>query len=496
MNFDLNGQMSHPIAANKKSAFFINKIIGKIRGFEAPFSERRLLLLTVDGLVVLLLVGAALLLWQQTAGRLFDPAFFQARWYWFPSLLVGWWILAGLNGLYDIPSSSIKFLTALRVTIVAFLGLIIYLIMFFVAPQALPRLFFIYFLLLVPPAIILWRCVYATVFYRPPFFHRILILGHRMQGDIIGRQLQEASGLCCQLLGYVDYDHRPTGSPSEQDGLPIWRRPTDLLALAQRLQAHEIVVSAKERLEDDLFYQLVECQAHGVRVSLMPDFYEKLYHSTPVEHFDSTWALYMIQDRPVFKRQLLLVKRLLDLALALIGLLMLAPMMPLIALAIRLDSPGPIFYRQVRCGRAGRPFSIVKFRTMVPDAERDGKPRWAAKDDVRITRVGRYLRKTRLDELPQLINVLQGEMSIVGPRPERPEFVEDLQLEIPYYRTRLLVKPGLTGWSQINYGYGSTTEDALIKLQYDLYYLRHWSLWLDLYTIFQTIGVVLRLKGT
>jgi lipopolysaccharide/colanic/teichoic acid biosynthesis glycosyltransferase len=167
-----------------------------------------------------------------------------------------------------------------------------------------------------------------------------------------------------------------------------------------------------------------------------------------------------------------------------------------VALAIRLDSPGPIFYLQIRCGRAGRLFSIFKFRTMSIDAEQDGQARWATKGDQRITRVGRFLRQTRLDELPQLLNVLRGEMSIVGPRPERPEFVEMLQEEVPFYRTRLMVKPGLTGWAQIHYDYGNSVEDALIKLQYDFYYLRYWSVWLDLYIIFRTLGVVFRFRGT
>jgi lipopolysaccharide/colanic/teichoic acid biosynthesis glycosyltransferase len=133
---------------------------------------------------------------------------------------------------------------------------------------------------------------------------------------------------------------------------------------------------------------------------------------------------------------------------------------------------------------------------MVTNAEKDGQPRWAAKNDARITRVGRLLRKTRLDELPQVLNVLRGEMSIIGPRPERPEFIEELQQVIPFYRTRLMVKPGLTGWAQVQYNYGNSVEDALVKLQYDFYYLRYWSLWLDLYIIFRTFGVVFKFKGT
>jgi lipopolysaccharide/colanic/teichoic acid biosynthesis glycosyltransferase len=163
---------------------------------------------------------------------------------------------------------------------------------------------------------------------------------------------------------------------------------------------------------------------------------------------------------------------------------------------VKLDSAGPVFYRQTRCGRAGKLFQIYKFRTMYVDAERDGKARWATKNDPRITRVGRFLRKTRMDELPQVLNILRGEMSFVGPRPERPEFVEELKKSIPFYHSRLSVKPGLTGWAQVQFEYTSTVEDTLTKLQYDLYYIHRWTLWLDIYILFRTISVVFKLKGT
>jgi exopolysaccharide biosynthesis polyprenyl glycosylphosphotransferase len=186
----------------------------------------------------------------------------------------------------------------------------------------------------------------------------------------------------------------------------------------------------------------------------------------------------------------------LDLSISLLALPWILLVFPLIAVAIKLNSSGPVFYRQVRSGLGGNTFQILKFRTMYIDAEKDGKARWAAKDDPRITQVGRFLRKLRLDELPQIINILQGDMSLIGPRPERPEFVAQLEKEIPHYCTRLLVPPGLTGWAQVKYSYGNSVEDALIKLQYDVYYVRHWSVWMDIYILFQTVGVVLRAKGT
>jgi len=178
-----------------------------------------------------------------------------------------------------------------------------------------------------------------------------------------------------------------------------------------------------------------------------------------------------------------------------VGLVFLALLMPALALANRLGSPGPLFYRQARVGRRGQPFQVLKFRSMIPDAEAASGAVWAADNDPRITAVGRFLRRTRLDELPQVINVLRGEMSLIGPRPERPEFVEQLAHSIPFYRARHSVRPGLSGWAQVQYRYGNTADDSRIKLEYDLYYVKHASFLLDLRIALQTIGVMLAFKG-
>ena len=199
-------------------------------------------------------------------------------------------------------------------------------------------------------------------------------------------------------------------------------------------------------------------------------------------------------------------KRAFDIAVGVVIVILLMPILPLVALMIKLDTPGPVFFKQDRVGENGRIFKFYKFRSMVHRADEEKErlsgineqegPVFKIRSDPRITSVGRFLRRSSLDEIPQMFNVLKGDMSIVGPRPERPEFIAELQDKIPFYRTRLVVKPGLTGWAQIHYGYGNTVEDALIKLQYDLYYIRHWSLWMELYVIFKTIGVMLRFVGT
>jgi exopolysaccharide biosynthesis polyprenyl glycosylphosphotransferase len=273
-------------------------------------------------------------------------------------------------------------------------------------------------------------------------------------------------------------------------------RVADLPTLVQRLQVHEVVVAMKQSLTDELIEVLIRCQGRGVQVSWMPDLYEKICRSVPVRYIDNSWALSAIQGKPIFNRLQLIAKRCLDLVIIVGALPVLLLMMPVIALAIYLDSPGPIFYQQIRVGRGGELFTIFKFRTMIPDAEKNSTPQWATEKDPRITRVGWLLRKMRLDELPQLLNILRGEMSFVGPRPERPEFVADLEQKIPFYRTRLLVKPGLTGWAQIHYGYGNSVEHAMYKLQFDFYYIHHWSLWKDIYILFRTFAVVFQLKGT
>ena len=475
----------------KNESFILKK--KNYPNFRAPFAERWVILVLGDALIVMLAVFGAFLLWHQIANPSLDVTIYiRDYWYWFPFLMGGWWVLAGLNDLYYIPASFDKMTSAIRVAVVGIINLAIYLAVFFLIPNNIPREFFLVFLIIVWPGITLWRWGYAALFSR--FEHRVLIVGQGERGQSVVKILKQASKLNYQVLGYVD--DNLTRSRAVDDGLPVLGHEADLPDLVRHLQIHEVVVAIERSLRKKLFESLVECQANGVRVSLMSDIYRNLYRKIPVEYIDPGWALYEIQNRLVFNRLNLALKRLLDLALALVALPVLAPLVPLIALAVKLDSHGPIFYHQIRCGRAGRPFSIIKFRTMVADAEKDGKPQWATKNDLRITRVGRFLRKSRLDELPQLINVLRGDMSIIGPRPERPEFIEELQQEIRFYRTRLMVKPGLTGWAQIQYNYGNSVEDALIKLQYDFYYLRYWSLWLDLYIVFRTVGVVLKFKGT
>ncbi len=261
---------------------------------------------------------------------------------------------------------------------------------------------------------------------------------------------------------------------------------------ARGLGAREIVVAADDC--DDLpVTGLLRCRATGIRVSNYMDFIERQTKTVDPDALQPSWLIFS----DGFRNSLLtnLSKRCFDVVFALALLLFTLPLMAVTALLIALDSKGPVFYRQERVGLNGRQFSVIKFRSMRADAEKDGAPQWAAQRDARVTRVGVLIRKLRIDELPQLLNVLRGEMSLVGPRPERPCFVTEFTRQIPFYAERHCVKPGITGWAQVNYPYGASLEDARNKLAYDLYYVKNNGLFLDLIVVFQTVRVILFADG-
>lgn len=268
--------------------------------------------------------------------------------------------------------------------------------------------------------------------------------------------------------------------------------PDAIADCVRGLGAREIVVAADE--SDGLpVTELLRCRAAGMRVSNYMDFIERQTKTVDPEALQPSWLIFS----DGFRRSALatLFKRCFDIAFAFALLLFALPLMVATALAIVLDSKGPVFYRQERVGLNGRPFFVVKFRSMRVDAEQDGAPQWAARRDTRVTRVGVLIRKLRIDELPQLLNVLRGEMSLVGPRPERPCFVEQFTRQIPFYAERHCVKPGITGWAQVNYPYGASIEDARNKLAYDLYYVKNHGLFLDLIVVFHTVRVILFADG-
>lgn len=465
----------------------------KVQGFQAPFSERRLILVMGDMLILALATSVSILLRDLIASSGLTVLQVFERWYLFLPWFVIWSGSCHLNDLYDIPSSYDKTLTLSRVFLAGQLSFVLYLPVSFLLPSPISGRFVALSLVIAIPAVIFWRLLYIKLSGLRTFHYRFLIVGTGKPARSIAGLLKEKPELNFEVMGYVD--ERATEPDFGAGDSTILGGVKALPRLIGETRAHEIVLAPDKEINQDLFQSLIECQARGVRLTWMPDLYARLRRQVPVENIDAGWAFQAIQGQALFWRLQLGIKRVMDITLLLFGLPVLVFLLPMLALAIRLDSPGPVFYRQVRCGRAGKPFSIFKFRTMVSDAEKDGKARWAQKGDSRITRVGRFLRKSRLDELPQLINILLGDMSFIGPRPERPDFVQMLKQEVPFYDTRMMVKPGLTGWAQVHYDYGNTTEDARVKLQYDFYYIYRWSVWMDLYILFRTFAVVMKLKG-
>ncbi len=303
----------------------------------------------------------------------------------------------------------------------------------------------------------------------------------------------EASQLGVQLVGFVRAGETAATVPESR----IVDPQDDWLGFVAVNNISEIVIAADERRRDEgallSLERLLDCKMAGVGVIEAINFYERELGRIQLEHLHPGWLLF--SDGFKYSNSRDIAKRCFDLLISSVVLLLAWPFMLLTALAVYLEDGAPVLYRQVRVGRGGREFQIAKFRSMRLDAESDGKAVWASKGDSRVTRVGAFIRNTRLDELPQLYNVFRGDMSFIGPRPERPEFVADLSWEIPFYDSRHLVKPGLMGWAQLKYPYGASVKDAEEKLRYDLYYVKNQSFLLDLLILVETVEVILLGKG-
>ncbi|MCM8596598.1 TIGR03013 family XrtA/PEP-CTERM system glycosyltransferase [Accumulibacter sp.] len=320
--------------------------------------------------------------------------------------------------------------------------------------------------------------------------HRVLVFGVGKDAESVGRVLRK-SDPDIEIVGFY-----PSSMDTEIVVPPqvVLSQDMSLSDTAHSLKVDEIIVAVRERRGGALpLRELLDCKLSGVRVLDVASYFERALGQLRLDSLRVGWLIFGDGFRQSWRRTS--VKRLFDILVALFLLVLALPVMLVTALLIVLEDGFPVFYRQERVGLDGRLFRVTKFRSMRHDAERDGTPRWATANDDRITRVGRILRKMRIDELPQLLNVLSGEMSLVGPRPERPYFVDQLTREIPFYAVRHSVKPGLTGWAQVSYHYGSSVDDSVQKLQYDLYYVKNHTLFLDIVILFQTVGVVLTGKG-
>ena len=338
-------------------------------------------------------------------------------------------------------------------------------------------------------AIPLWRMAFDGLTRDRRLEQRVLIVGTGPIARLVARQINAQHDFGYHIVGCVT-----ESSDADTDGLdmPLLGTAADVSLLVLRHQVDRVVVSLSDRRGHLPIKELLRAKLSGVRIEDAATTYERISGKILTDGLAPSWLIF--SDGFQASRGTRVVKRFVDIVLAAIGLVVAAPLMLLTAIAVWLDSPGPVLYRQVRVGENDRLFTLCKFRSMRRDAER-GKPIWATNNDNRVTRVGRVIRLTRLDELPQLLNVLRGDMSFVGPRPERPYFVQRLAADIPFYAERHAVKPGITGWAQVKYGYGSSVEDAMEKLRYDLYYIKHLSIGFDLTIVIDTVKVILCARG-
>ena len=352
------------------------------------------------------------------------------------------------------------------------------LVVFFAVPYGVTRPTILIWVPVAAITVLCWRLFYRRVFARAIFAGRILLVA---DADIIDRVWSEVDVQMAGLYRVVGTVH-----PADPDAA------ARLATTAAIRDADQIVLGAEEDLPTELFQGLVECYDRGLVVRSFADVYEELTGRLLVERLRQTWLL-SLQQRGETSRLYALFKRVADIVAGVIGLVLLGILLPFVWAAIKVEDRGPIFHRQVRVGHFGKHFEIVKLRTMRGHGREE--LHWTAEDDVRITRVGAVLRRLHLDEMPQAWNILRGDMSVVGPRPEQPQYVETLRESIPYYNTRLSVRPGLTGWAQVNYGYAGDVGGSTIKLSYDLYYIKRQSIALDLLIMARTVFAVATLKG-
>jgi len=339
-------------------------------------------------------------------------------------------------------------------------------------------------LLILTFALFGWRIGFTWLVQLPILVERVYVLGtgERAQRVVLGlRQTPELGVEIASWTGKME------GAVTRE------AVAAHLMEVVHKQKVHRVIVATPDRRGMIPMRELLDLRMRGVKIEEATTWLEKISGKIEVENLYPSWLIF----GDGFRRSatFITIRRAISLVISFVGLVLTLPLLPLIVLAIRLDSKGPILYTQTRVGKGGRLFKVIKFRTMREDAEAESGPRWADDKDPRVTRVGKFLRSSRLDEIPQLWCVLKGEMAFVGPRPERPEFIEWLSKEIPYYGVRHMVRPGVTGWAQVKYRYGSTVDDAREKLQYDLFYIKNASIGLDLLIMFQTIKTVLLGRG-
>ena len=452
-------------------------------------AERRLILMVGDALMACLALFLSLYIWNQKDWLDFPNLIGQRVPYWFFFLPLIWLILN--VEMYDIRRAGRRSETVKGVLVAAAVSLALYLFVFFLSdPGSLPRRGVAIFIVAASVLMLSWRFLYIRIFTTPEFMRRVLIIGAGRAGSTLVQVLKEIWPPPFYLVGLIDDDEMKRNTCVE--GYPILGASRELLKVVEEHKITDLIFAITGEMCDDMFQALLQAEETGIDVTTMPMIYEDLLGRVPILLLRSDWILRSCVDQARADGLYELAKRLMDVIGGLAGVLVLALATPFLGLLILLESGWPVFYYQSRLGKHGREYRIIKFRTMRESFDHVGKP---LPDKERITKVGWFLRKTHMDELPQVINILRGEMSMVGPRAEISQLVYDLQGKVPFYRARLLVKPGLTGWAQVNFGYAATVEETAVKLEYDLYYIKHRNLLLDFVIMLRTVGTVVGFRG-
>ena len=392
--------------------------------------------------------------------------------------------------LYDQQKNRGKKEILLRCLIAGVLSLLVLSSIYYIIPETkLWRGNLALSLLVFTTAQFFWHTTHTIFLGLPAFAKRVLILGIGQKAEHIGSMIG-ATNHNYVLAGYID-------CPSEALAVPAYQIVGDgesIFEIAQKQRAQKIVISLSEKRGVLPLRDIMNCKLSGIDVLDAPSFYEEVMGKLFIEDTRPSWFIFSDGFRITALKKV--YKRFFDIMCSLIGLTIASPLMLIAGILIKVNSSGPVFFRQVRVGEREKNFVLYKFRTMRQDAEQGTGAVWAKENDTRVTGVGNILRKTRFDEIPQLFNVLKGDMSLIGPRPERPEFVDKLKEIIPYYSERHFVKPGITGWAQVKYQYGASVEDAVEKLRYDLYYIKNLSFFLDMLIVLETVKVVLFGRGS
>ena len=458
--------------------------------------EQRSILLAGDVLVAALALFIALYLWA--AGdqwlKRFSVEFLRVRVpFWFYLIPIIWIFL--MVELYDSHRARRRRDTFYGIGLAALISAALYLVVFFLSsdPESLPRKGVAIFIIAITILTILWRLIYIRIFTAPQFMRRMLIVGAGVSGRALVNVIKNIWPQPFFLVGLVDDDPRKIGEKICDQS--VLGGGNQLIRIIDEENISDIILAISGEMNGALFQAILDAQDMGIEVTTMPTVYEELLGRVPIFMLETDWLIRSFIDQAHTSFPYELAKRILDILGGLVGVILLVPFIPIIGLAIVIDTGFPVIIRQTRLGKGGKSINIYKFRTMVKDAETNGTVRVTEVKDPRITRAGWFLRKTHLDEWPQFINVLKGEMSLVGPRSERSELVHDLQEKIPFYRARLLIKPGISGWAQVNFKYAATVEETAIKLEYDLYYIKHRNLVMDVVILLRTFGNVFGFKG-